>query len=92
MSPLKGMTQLGLPPEVREKNISDVRQCLQLKWNEYQVFSVKYIQWFLWDVKALDILEKVGENKRQCMLTMNGLLDMPGPAMGCPKGVMEGLF
>lgn len=23
---------------------------------------------------------------------MNGLLDMPGPAMGCPKGVMEGLF
>lgn len=23
---------------------------------------------------------------------MNGLLDMPGPAMGCPKGVMEGLL
>lgn len=33
-----------------------------------------------------------GKTKLQCMLTMNGLLDMPGPAMGCPKGVMEGLF
>lgn len=30
--------------------------------------------------------------KTQHMLTMKGLLDMPGPAMGCPKGVMEGLF
>lgn len=26
------------------------------------------------------------------MLTIKGLLDMLGPAIGCPKGVMEGLF
>lgn len=35
--------------------------------------------------------EKRGK-RRGNMLTINGLLDMPGPAMGCPKGVMEGLF
>lgn len=70
-----------------------------IKSSAFIYFYIKTTGWIRTQSVALLVirLRKDGifrscVNKTWQTLTMNGLLDIPGPAIGCPKGVMEGLF